>query len=99
MIEWLTWGVLLFLQQATHTASSRAKNSSSLWYCATAGFFSHAVWYLSTFFLVKHQQAAQSGGGRLWSSFAFYVTLCVIGGVVAQRFLIVYERKRGLDRG
>lgn len=93
-MTWLIWGVLLILQQFSQTLSSRAKNSNNLWYGALAGVFSHGVWFISLYYIVQHQQH----GSRVIAC-VFYVTMCVLGTVSAQRLAIRWERQRGLDRG
>jgi hypothetical protein len=97
MSDWLVWGVLLVLQNASHTASSRAKNSRSLWYSATTGVFSNGVWFASQFFIVGHLVKAQGHPGRLAMVAFFYVTLTVAGSVCAHWYLLRFEKRRGIE--
>jgi hypothetical protein len=97
--EWLLWGVLLVLQNASHTASSRAKNSTSLRYSAIVGVFSNGIWFASQFFIVGHLVKAQGDPWRLALTAFYYITLTVVGTVGAQWWLMKFERKRGILRG
>lgn len=92
-MDWLIWGSLLVLQNATHTVSSRAKNSSSLWYSAWAGVFSNGTWFLSQFFIVGHLVRAQDDPKRLAMVAIYYITLTVAGTVGAHAFCLRVERK------
>lgn len=92
-MDWLIWGLLLFLQQFSQTLSSRAKNSSNILYGALAGVFSHGVWFTSLYYIVKHQQS----GSRLVAA-VFYVTMCVAGTVASQTLAIRYETRKGLRK-
>lgn len=95
-MEWLTWAVLLILQQASHTASSRAKNSKSLWYSGGTAVFSNGIWYGSQFFIVKNLVSALDDPAQLFISIFFYITLTTAGTVSAHWYLLRFERKRGL---
>jgi peptide/nickel transport system permease protein len=55
-MDWIIWGILLILQNAAHTATSRARNSKGsigLWYNGIASIFSNGVWFASQFFIVN----------------------------------------------
>jgi hypothetical protein len=96
IVEFLTWGALLVLQSATHTASSRAKNSDSLLYSGIAGAFSHGVWFASQFFIVKNLMAADGDYVRFALVGFFYITLATAGTVGSHAWLIRFERRNGL---
>lgn len=98
MSTWLIWALLLVLQQASHTASSRAKNSNVLWYTAIVGVFSNGVWFGSQFFIVNSMLAVKGDPLMLAATLVFYIFFCVTGTVGAQWWLIRFEKKRGIDR-
>lgn len=60
MLDWIIWGVLLVLQNAASCASSRAKNSQSLWYNGTVSVFSNGIWFASQYFIVDKLIAVKS---------------------------------------
>lgn len=47
-----SWFFLLVLQNAAFTWVSRARNSGSLAYHATASVFSNGIWFVSNIFLI-----------------------------------------------
>lgn len=96
MADWVIWAALLMLQQASHTASSRAKNSNVLWYTAVVGVFSNGVWFGSQFYIVNSMLSAKGDPLRLCLTLAFYILFTVIGTVGAQWFLIGFEKRRNL---
>ncbi len=99
MGEWAIWGALLVLQNASHTASSRAKNSRSLWYSAATGVFSNGVWFASQFFIVNMLVGAKDDPVRLIGVSAYYVALTVAGTVLSHWYLMRFEKRKGLERG
>lgn len=107
MTEWAIWGVLLILQNAAHTATSRARNSKGirgLWYNGIASIFSNGVWIVSQAFILNMLLTATKAWQehREWGQFtvvvAFYITLTAFGSVAAQWFLMKAEAKRGIER-
>jgi hypothetical protein len=94
MTSWIIWGFLLVLQNAAHTATSRARNSSSLWYSGIASVFGNGVWFASQFFIVGHLLKAQGDPKRLAFTAFFYVTLTAFGTVGAQ-WLLMNHVERG----
>lgn len=103
MTEWLVWGVLLILQNASHTATSRARNSKGakgLWYNGIASIFSNGVWLASQFFIVNMLvQANERGALFLTQVGVFYVTLTVAGSVGMHWLMMRFEAKRGIEHG
>lgn len=92
---YLTWAILLVLQNAAFTWVSRARNSGSDWYHALAAVFSNGIWFAATFITFERVWAVLDGGG--WSLGLFiglvYVTCTVTGSVASGRFLRRYIEK------
>lgn len=102
MIDWIIWGVLLVLQQAAHTATSRARNSKGargLWYNGIASVFSNGVWFSSQFFIVNMLIGVKDQPAKFIAVLCFYVVFCVFGSVAAQWYLQREEAKRGIEHG
>lgn len=99
MTEWLIWGVLLVLQNAAHTATSRSRNSKSLWYTGVASVFSNGIWFASQFYIVNMLISAKSDMLRFTLILVFYVTLTALGSVAAQWCLMKFEARQGIERG
>lgn len=99
MIEWAVWGILLVLQNAAHTATSRSRNSKSLWYTGIASVFSNGIWFASQFFIVNKLIAAKDSMGLFAAIMVFYVILTVIGSVGAQWYLMKFEARSNIERG
>lgn len=99
MAQWIVWGLLLILQNASHTASSRAKNSRSLWYSAGTGVFSNGVWFASQFFIVNMLVGAKDDPLQLVAVSVYYVAMTVAGTVASHWYLMRLEQKRGIQRG
>lgn len=98
MLDWLIWGVLLVLQNASHTATSRSKNSKSLVYTGIASVFSNGIWFASQYFIVDKLIQVKDNAPLFITALAFYVVLTVIGSVVAQWYLMKFEVRRGIER-
>ena len=94
-MEWVVWGVLLLLQNASFTWVSRARNSSSISYHAIAAIFSNGVWIVNQFVLVnKFIDVKRSGNVPLLiSTCAFYTVLTVVGSVSMHSFLMAHIEK------
>lgn len=100
--EWIVWGVLLILQNAAHTATSRARNSKGakgLWYNGIASIFSNGVWFLSQFFIVNMLVMAQKGELNLPLLTMYYIGLTAFGSVFMHWFMMRWEKKRGIEHG
>jgi hypothetical protein len=88
---------LLLAQQASHTLSSRAKNSDSWIYCTWASALSHGTWIASNaFILFPIGKAFEDGfswtGVMQAIGYVFWATL---GNVVGQQ---LGRRAEGRDR-
>lgn len=101
MMEWLIWGVLLVLQNASHTATSRARNSKGtrgLWYNGIASVFSNGIWFASQFFIVNMLINVKDKPAQFALTCLFYVVLTMFGSVASQWYLMKVEEKRGIER-
>lgn len=93
MNEYLIWGILLILQNSSHTLTSRARNSKSLIYNSLASISSNGIWFASQFFIVNTLvQAKDKGGWFLLGVGVYYILLTVIGSVGAHWLAMKYER-------
>lgn len=102
MIEWTVWGILLILQNAAHTATSRARNSKGtkgLWYNAIASFFSNGVWFASQFFIVNMLINVKDKPLAFATTLLFYVVLTMFGSVASQYVMQRFEAKKGIEHG
>ena len=102
MTQWIIWGLLLLLQNAAHTATSRARNTkgaAGLWYNGVASLFSNGVWFASQFFIVNMLINVKDKPVAFAATCAFYVVLTMSGSVAAQWYLQKAEAKRGLEHG
>lgn len=102
MTEWMIWGVLLMLQQASHTATSRARNTKGakgLWYNGIASVFSNGVWFCSQLFIVTLLIEAKDDLHKFFYTLLFYIFFCVIGSVSMHWYMLKWEKKRGLEHG
>lgn len=77
----LLWWPVLFLQGATFTWSSRAKNSGSIGYAAVVTTLSHVLWFAVQVFIVTSIFDAASD--KLVATGAVYVSAMTSGGAFA----------------
>lgn len=102
MSEWFIWGVLLILQNAAHTATSRARNSKGsvgLWYNGIASIFSNGVWFASQFFIVNMLIAVKDKPTQFILVLVFYIVLTAFGSVGSQWIMQKWETKHGIEHG
>lgn len=99
MTEWIVWGILLVLQNAAHTATSRSRNSKSLLYTGIASAFSNGIWFASQFFIVNQLIAVKDDPVKFTATLAFYIVLTALGSVLAQWYLMKFEQRKGIERG
>ena len=92
---WLWWSLLLLVQAASFTWTSRARNSGSLVYSGVASVFSNGIWFFGQMFIVDQFMRARTTGDMKSIVFAamFYTFWMVIGTVAAQHFLRTYIEK------
>lgn len=94
-MTFIVWGVLLILQNASHTLSSRAKNSRSLTYNAIASTLSNGVWFGSQFFIVQALVGFKDKGwGYIMGVFVFYTFFTVAGSLLSHWLAMRFFEKR-----
>lgn len=91
MISWLIWAMLLFLQNASHTATTRARASNDPWRTAWASIPSNGIWFASQFFIVNKMLEVKGEPLLFAITAVFYVTLTAAGSAAAHWWLL----KRG----
>lgn len=87
---YLVWAVLLVLQNASFTMTSRARNSGSDWYHAFAAVFSNGFWILNMMFLFDPTRGLLASAETLGEKGMFvviYILATVFGSVVMGRIL------------
>lgn len=99
MTEWIIWGILLFFQNAAHTATSRSRNSKSLAYTAIASVFSNGIWFASQFYIVNKLIEVKDEPTKFATALVFYVVLTAAGSVASQWYLMRFEARRGIEKG
>lgn len=101
-MDWFIWGVLLILQNAAHTATSRARNSKGsigLWYNGIASIFSNGVWFASQFFIVNMLINVKDNHAKFALVLVFYIILTAFGSVASQYIMTKFENKKGIEHG
>ena len=90
------WGVMLIGQNFSNTLVSRARNSNSLGYHASAALFSNGVWFASQFILVGSIVDALKTADvmRAIGLGVFYTSCTFLGSVVSHWFAMRYLEKR-----
>ena len=96
MTEWLFWGSLLLVQNATFTLVSRARNSQSLLYNAWASLLSNGTWFAAQFILIdKVTGLTESADAVLATATGlFYMVFTMLGSVAMQHIAINRLEKR-----
>jgi hypothetical protein len=92
----LIWWIILFLQGASFTWVSRARNSGSIKYAAFAGITSHALWFLSQIFIVTSVIDLAKDGDLpqiLWSGFIF------VSSMVSGQIAMMYASLKYFEKG
>ncbi len=94
-LYYVLWAGLLVLQNAAFTWVSRARNSGSDWYHATAAVFSNGIWFAAMFITFDmYEEIAASGDVRLALVIGgVYIVATVIGSVFMGKFLRRYVEK------
>lgn len=102
MTDWIIWAVLLVLQNAAQTVTSRARNTkgqAGLWYNGIASMFSNGVWFTSQLFIVNMLINVKGKPAAFAAMLAFYIAFTASGSVVAHWISMKFERKRGFEHG
>lgn len=98
-MDWLIWGILLFLQNAAHTATSRSRNTKNLWYTGIASVFSNGIWFASQFYIVNMLITVKDKPAAFVTTLIFYIALTAFGSVASHCYLMRFEAKRGIEKG
>lgn len=101
-MDWFIWGILLVLQNAAHTATSRARNSKGakgLWYNGIASIFSNGVWFASQFYIVNMLVNVKDNHSKFVLVLIFYIILTAFGSVMSHHIMQKYESKKGIEHG
>ena len=95
-MNWYLWGLLLILQNASFTWTSRARNSGSVKSNAVASIFSNGIWMVGQSVIVVNiaQHTAP-----LWQMVLFYAMLTAIGSATMQWLLMRYVERGKLKVG
>ncbi len=93
-MSWVIWALLLILQNASHTWTSRARNSKDIVMHGIASMFSNGVWIVSLYFAVGSMM-----NGFNWKVVVFYCAFTMLGSIGAHYILMHHveprrERKR-----
>lgn len=99
MAEWIIWGVLLFLQNAAHTATSRSRNSKSLMYTGIASVFSNGIWFASQFYIVNQLIKVKDNAPAFIATLVFYIILTVAGSVASHWYMMRFEARHLIEKG
>jgi hypothetical protein len=89
MATYFLWALLLVLQNAAFTWVSRARNSGSDWYHATAAVFSNGIWFAVQFItFAAITEVLRTKDWRQGISLGLiYIVATVFGSVFAAKFL------------
>lgn len=93
--EWMLWGTILLLQNASFTLVSRARNSGSIAYHAVAAVGSNGIWFLSQLILVQKFIEILKGSGGLRLAILtglFYTAMTITGSVGMHYYALKFER-------
>lgn len=93
MSEWLTWGAILFAQNAAFTWVSRARNSGSIGYHAIASVFSNGVWIASMYFVVD--KLREAAGWREMLTVGVFYTACTVAGATFMHWFSMRHLEKG----
>jgi NhaP-type Na+/H+ or K+/H+ antiporter len=93
-MTWVLWGFMLLVQNASHTWTSRARNSRSLRYHAVAAVFSNGVWFVSLGVAVDKIRDAQ-GDPWLFAATALFYTVCTVIGSVGMHHILMTRVETG----
>jgi hypothetical protein len=94
-MQWLSFGLLLILQNLTFTMVSRARNSASLLRHVLWGVGSNGVWFLTQAAVFTHFLKAASGnlGTEMQIMFGLYYTFMTVLGAVAAHWWALNSEK------
>jgi hypothetical protein len=92
-VNLFAWFLLLILQNAAFTWVSRARNSGSYGYHATAAVFSNGIWFISQLFLIGMVAKPDMPASQLATLGSVYVAGTVIGSLAMHWLSVNYLEK------
>lgn len=92
-MSWVIWGVLLLLQNASFTWTSRARNSGSVAYNGIASTFSNLIWFIGQLVVINKIVEYKNDPLMLGICAAFYTVWCVTGSMSSQYILMKFVEK------
>lgn len=89
-MDWLLWGIVLLLQNASFTWVSLARMSESLIYHASGALCSNGIWFISQIVVVSKvsEAIASNDWWLLMGTGLFYMSLTATGSVLAHKWLM-----------
>jgi hypothetical protein len=95
MTNWLSWGLLLLVQNISFTFVSRARNSASLGRHVVAAIFSNGIYMMGLVMALGPFNTYLTGGhGNWWRAFAigYYTVFTVAGSILAHKVSLLTEK-------
>src|SRR3990172_4656928 len=96
MLEWTIWGLLLIAQSATGVLTTRAKNTTDLWYSGITALLNYATFvvnlYIGTNILVEAKVS-----GNVWlavGACVFYTDFSTLGAILMHWAAITHIERR-----
>lgn len=89
-MAWVAWAILLICQNFAFTWVSRARNSGSVVYGATAAVFSNGIWFVGQMFIFNQLMLVRENHdwGLMLGSMLFYTVFTVLGSTSAHWFFM-----------
>lgn len=93
----VVWGLLLLAQNASFTMVSRARNSGSYLYHASAAVLSNGVWFTSMFIVVDvFDRIRDAGPGSAFAvGMLLFYTACTVAASVGMHWFLIHFVERG----
>ena len=95
---WITWSIVLILQNISFTFVSRARNSGSVQRHMVASMLSNGIWFLAQIFAVGTIVTLLTGKqGWLLGLFAgvFYTAFTMLGSYIGHKVSLATEKGQG----
>ena len=95
-MTYVTWGLLLIIQNAAFTWVSRARNSGSYGYHAIAALASNGVWFAAQFILIDNMvRIIREGSISEAFSIGVFYTACTVIGSVGMHYVSIHWLETG----
>ena len=97
-MEWITWSLILLIQNFSFTFVSRARNSGSLTRHLVASIFSNGVWFVSQIYIFQRLFDLMTGKEGFWMGAGvagFYTFFTVLGALTAHYWALRSEKGKG----